>query len=47
VEIEKATLRLAALRMCGTIARAAALLGISHVALSDWMKRRWRPTNGG
>jgi transcriptional regulator of acetoin/glycerol metabolism len=39
-EIEKATLRLAALRMRGTIASAATRLGMSHVALSAWMKRR-------
>jgi molybdenum-dependent DNA-binding transcriptional regulator ModE len=42
-EIEKTTLRLAAIRMCGSIGRAAARLGMSHVALSGWIARRRLP----
>jgi len=39
-EIEKGTRRLVALRQAGSIYRAAARLGISHVALSQWLGRR-------
>jgi hypothetical protein len=48
-EIEKGTRRLIALRLGGTINRAAMRLGISHVALSQWLWRRgyWRRGHGG
>ena len=42
-EIEKGTRRLVALRHAGSIAGAAARLGISHVALSQWIGRRRSP----
>jgi hypothetical protein len=42
-EIEKATLRLTAIRMCGSIGRAAARLGMAHVSLSRWIGRRKLP----
>ena len=38
--IETATLRLVALRQAGSIARAAARLGMSPVALTQWFGRR-------
>jgi hypothetical protein len=40
LEIEKGTRRLVALRQEGSIYRAAMRLGISHVALSEWLWRR-------
>jgi hypothetical protein len=40
-EIEKATLRLVALRACGNINRAAAMLKMAHVSLSRWVAR-WK-----
>jgi hypothetical protein len=42
-EIEKGTRRLVALRHGGNINRAAALLGMSHVGLSQWFERRSGP----
>jgi pSer/pThr/pTyr-binding forkhead associated (FHA) protein len=42
-EIEKGTRRLAAIRLTGSLARAAGLLGMSHVALSQWIGRRRLP----
>jgi hypothetical protein len=36
-DIQKATLRLIAIRQAGTIAGGAALLGMSHVALGQWL----------
>lgn len=42
-EIEKATRRLVALRDGGNVARAAVKLGMSHVALSQWIDRRRLP----
>jgi hypothetical protein len=42
-EIEKATLRLAAIRQYGSISRAAARLGMAHVSLSRWIGRRKLP----
>jgi hypothetical protein len=39
-DIERGTKRLVALRLCGSIARAAARLNISHVALTEWFQRR-------
>jgi hypothetical protein len=42
-EIEKSTRRLVAIRQAGSIAQAAALLGMSHVALSQWIGRRRLP----
>ncbi|MBX3158313.1 MAG: FHA domain-containing protein [Deltaproteobacteria bacterium] len=43
-DIEKATLRIAALRRGGSITRAAQLLGMSHVALTEWIARRRPPS---
>jgi len=43
-EIEKATLRLVALRLSSSVTEAAERLGISHVALSQWLERRGRWT---
>jgi len=43
-EIEKATLRVVALRKAGNVNRAAALLGIASVSLSRWLDRRMPPT---
>ena len=43
-DIEKGTRRLVALRHGGSIARAAALLGMSHVALTEWIGRRRIPS---
>ena len=46
-EIETATVRLVALRQAGgVITRAAARLGLSHVALGQWLDRR-RPARRG
>jgi hypothetical protein len=46
-DIQKATLRLIAIRQAGTIAGGAALLGMSHVALGQWLeRRRYRPDLG-
>lgn len=42
-EIEKGTRRLVAIRQAGSIAQAAARLGMSHVALSQWIGRRRLP----
>jgi hypothetical protein len=42
-EIEKATRRLVAIRQAGSIAKAAARLGMSHVALAQWTGRRRLP----
>ncbi len=39
-DIEKATLRIVALREAGNIARAAALLGMAHASLGEWIGRR-------
>jgi len=39
-DIEKGTRRLVALRQEGSIHRAAMRLGMSHVALSQWLGRR-------
>lgn len=46
-EIEKATLRLTAIRMCGSVGRAAARLGMAHVSLSRWIGRRKLPRSAG
>lgn len=45
--IETGTRRLVALRQGGTIYRAALRLGISHVALSRWLRRRGHGRRGG
>lgn len=45
-EIEKGTRRLVALRQAGSIARAAARLGMSHVSFAQWLGRRRRPRTG-
>ncbi len=42
-EIEKGTRRLVAIRQAGSISRAAARLGMSHVALAQWIGRRRLP----
>jgi hypothetical protein len=42
-EIEKATLRLTAIRMSGSVGRAAARLGMAHVSLARWIGRRKLP----
>jgi Inner membrane component of T3SS, cytoplasmic domain len=42
-EIEKGTLRLVALREAGNVARAAALLGMAHASLGEWIGRRRLP----
>ena len=39
-DIQKATLRLIAIRCAGSVAGAAALLRISHVGLGQWLARR-------
>jgi FHA domain len=39
-EIERGTQRIVALRLGGSIARAAARLNMSHVALAEWFRRR-------
>lgn len=39
-EVEKGTLRLVAIRQAGSLAGAATRLGMSHVALSQWLGRR-------
>ncbi|MEJ7599246.1 MAG: FHA domain-containing protein [Kofleriaceae bacterium] len=39
-DIEKGTRRLVALRHGGSLARAAGMLGMSHVALTEWIGRR-------
>jgi hypothetical protein len=43
-EIEKGTRRLVALRLAGSMTRAATMLNMSHVALAEWFQRRRRPT---
>ncbi len=46
-EIETATLRLVALRQGGGVVnRAAVQLGMTHVALTDWLQRRRRRRRG-
>lgn len=45
-DIEKGTRRLVALRQAGSISRAAARLGMSHVSLSQWLRRRRMPRGG-
>lgn len=42
-EIEKGTRRLVAVRQAGSITQAAGRLGMSHVALSQWIGRRRLP----
>jgi hypothetical protein len=42
-EIEKGTLRVVALRQAGNVARAAALLGMAHASLGEWIGRRRLP----
>lgn len=42
-EIEKGTLRLVALRAAGSVARAAAMIGIAHSSLGEWIGRRRLP----
>jgi hypothetical protein len=42
-EIEKATLRLLAIRATGNLNRAAALLGMARVSLKKWIRRRPLP----
>jgi hypothetical protein len=42
-EIEKGTLRVVALREAGNVARAAALLGMAHASLGEWIGRRRLP----
>lgn len=42
-EIEKSTLRLVAIREAGSVAQAAARLGMSHVALAQWIGHRRLP----
>jgi hypothetical protein len=39
-EVEKGTLRVVAIRQAGSLAGAATRLGMSHVALSQWLGRR-------
>ena len=46
-EIEKATLRLTAIRMYDSVGRAAARLGMAHVSLSRWIGRRKLPMTVG
>ena len=43
-QIEKATLRLVALRLSSSVTEAAGRLGMSHVALGEWLARRGRWT---
>lgn len=43
-EIQKAAIRLAAIRQAGSMTRGAALLGISHVALLKWLRTHHFPT---
>lgn len=45
-EIEKATMRVVAIRKAGSIAAAAELLGMSHTSLLRWLGRRRLPTLG-
>jgi hypothetical protein len=45
-EIEKAALRLVALRASGNIARAAARLGMAPISLARWIDRRRPPMHG-
>ncbi len=42
-DLEKATLRLVALRTSGNVNRAAARLGMAHVSLARWIRRRRLP----
>ena len=42
-EIQRATLRLAAVHKAGTITAAARLVGVSHVGLNKWFKAREYP----
>lgn len=43
LDIEKGTLRIAALRHAGSILRAAGLLGMAHASLGEWVGRRRLP----
>jgi len=47
-EVEKGAWRIMALRHTGNIAGAAALLGMGHTSLGEWLHRRrgWRDQNG-
>ena len=47
-EVEKGAWRMLALRQTGNIAGAAALLGMGHTSLGEWLHRRrgWRDQNG-
>ena len=40
VDVQRATLRLAAIRHAGSMTRAAALLEMSHASLGTWLQRR-------
>jgi hypothetical protein len=42
VDIEIGTRRLVAIGDAGTVYQAAVRLGMSHVGLGKWFKRRWR-----
>lgn len=42
-EVEKGTLRIVALRSAGNIARAAAMIGMAHASLGEWIGRRRLP----
>lgn len=44
-EIQKATIRLAAIRQAGSMTAGAARLGISHVAMSKWLRTHKFPAN--
>jgi hypothetical protein len=46
-EIEKATMRFAAIRASSTLSRAARHLGMAHVSLSRWLGRRRPPAEVG
>jgi hypothetical protein len=43
--IQKATIRLAAIRQAGSMTRGAARLGISHVAMSNWLRTHKFPSD--
>ena len=42
-DIQTATLRLVAIRRAGTISGGAALLGLSHVVMYEWLQHRRFP----
>lgn len=51
-DLQRATLRLGAIHQAGSISRGGNRLGISHVAMLNWMKRRqflpsWLPASTG